>query len=58
VCAFFMGNIIYDTKNRKIIRYFGISSSIPATKINSLVLFSDGRLGSAENNAIRIRSNY
>jgi len=53
-CALRGRNVIYDTKNRKIIKYFGITSSI----INSLVLFSDGRLASAGNDKIRISSNY
>ncbi len=55
-CALRGRNVIYDTKNRKIINtlYWHFFSFV-----NSLVLFPDGRLASAANdNKIRISSNY
>jgi hypothetical protein len=56
-CALRGRNVIYDTKNRKIIKTLFWHNTYPY--INSLVLFSDGRLASAANdNKIRISSKY
>jgi len=54
-CALNMRNVIYDTKNRIIINTLFSNLSY----INSLVLFSDGRLASAGiDTIIRISSSY